>query len=105
MSRLVRTTVDNSLVTRIAEPESLFLAWKKVRANRGCAGADAVSLVAFERDLRDNLLGTAPTFPSIAPSESGSTVCFIAGIRSVPHPRLIPLLGLCKGITTVVISN
>lgn len=44
-----------NLFRRIASVQSLFLAWRKVRANRGAAGIDAVSLRAFETGLEANL--------------------------------------------------
>lgn len=40
---------------RLASRDFLFKAWRKVRANRGAAGIDAVSLRAFERNLDPNL--------------------------------------------------
>ncbi|MCW5968919.1 MAG: hypothetical protein KIT57_10425 [Blastocatellales bacterium] len=40
---------------QIAARASLFNAWRKVRANRGAAGIDAVSLQTFERKLDANL--------------------------------------------------
>src|SRR5205085_8987004 len=44
-----------NLFRRIASVQSLFLAWRKVRANRGAAGIDAVNLRAFEAGLEANL--------------------------------------------------
>lgn len=42
-------------LARIAQPAALYQAWRKVRANRGAAGVDAVSLELFERNLAANL--------------------------------------------------
>ena len=36
-------------------PSRLFAAWGRVRANKGCAGADGVSLSRFEQDLEREL--------------------------------------------------
>lgn len=45
---------DNSFL-QICTPENLYRAWRKVRANRGVGGIDAVSLKDFEKNLQDNL--------------------------------------------------
>jgi retron-type reverse transcriptase len=44
-----------NLFQRIIAVPSLYQAWRKVRANRGAAGIDAVSLQAFETGLEANL--------------------------------------------------
>ncbi len=41
--------------SQICRAENLYAAWRKVRANRGAGGVDAVSLKDFEKNLRDNL--------------------------------------------------
>src|SRR6266700_4558227 len=35
--------------------ELVWQAWKQVKANGGAAGADGVTVEAFEKDLKDNL--------------------------------------------------
>ncbi|MBD3376454.1 hypothetical protein GF406_15575 [candidate division KSB1 bacterium] len=35
--------------------ENLFLAWERVKRNRGCAGSDGITLYDFERELTENL--------------------------------------------------
>jgi len=40
---------------QICRAENLYAAWRKVRANRGAGGVDAVSLKDFEANLQDNL--------------------------------------------------
>lgn len=40
---------------RVASPQSLYSAWRKVRANRGAAGIDAISISQFEKNLEPNL--------------------------------------------------
>src|SRR5438128_5736213 len=44
-----------SLIQRIAARPSLYSAWRKVRANRGAAGIDAISIAEFEKNLQPNL--------------------------------------------------
>jgi group II intron reverse transcriptase/maturase len=44
-----------SLLTRIADGSTLRIAFARVRANHGCAGADDVGIDAFERDLDRHL--------------------------------------------------
>ena len=46
-----------TLMTRIASEETLYAAWRKVRANRGAAGSDAVTISQFEERLTDHLAG------------------------------------------------
>lgn len=48
-------TQSHSLLLQVASIPALHAAWRKVRANRGSAGADAVSIRAFERNLAANL--------------------------------------------------
>ena len=43
------------MFAQITEISSLYQAWRKVRANRGTGGIDAVSLKDFERNLENNL--------------------------------------------------
>ncbi len=40
---------------RICSAGNLYSAWRKVRANRGAGGVDAVTLKDFEKNLQDNL--------------------------------------------------
>src|SRR5689334_7176784 len=40
---------------RISSSPSLHAAWRKVRANRGAAGVDAISIAEFEKHLEPNL--------------------------------------------------
>ncbi len=49
------TSGSGSLLRRIAAVPALHQAWRKVRANRGAAGVDAVSILEFEQQLHDNL--------------------------------------------------
>jgi RNA-directed DNA polymerase len=44
-----------SLFGQIVSVSSLYQAWRKVRANRGAAGVDAISLDEFEVNLTNNL--------------------------------------------------
>ena len=46
---------DLSLFEQITSVHSLYQAWRKVRANRGAAGVDAISLDDFEAKLTANL--------------------------------------------------
>jgi RNA-directed DNA polymerase len=48
-------TAPTPLLRQIALPAALYRAWRKVRANRGAAGVDAVSIQQFERHLGPNL--------------------------------------------------
>ena len=43
------------MLRQIAARPALYNAWRKVRANRGAAGIDAISLKEFERNLESNL--------------------------------------------------
>lgn len=44
---------------QLCELETLMPAWKQVRANKGAAGIDRVTIAEFERDLLGNLAGLA----------------------------------------------
>lgn len=43
------------LLDRVAARSALYSAWKRVRANRGAAGIDAISIAEFEKNLEPNL--------------------------------------------------
>jgi RNA-directed DNA polymerase len=49
------TSQPTFLLRQLAAHPALTQAWRKVRANRGAAGIDAVSIQAFERALEPNL--------------------------------------------------
>lgn len=53
---IIRAFPSTSGLRQIASMQSLSIAWRKVRANRGAAGIDAISLREFERHLEANLL-------------------------------------------------
>ena len=48
-------TQSRGLLLQMSSIPALHAAWRKVRANRGAAGVDAVSIRVFERDLTPNL--------------------------------------------------
>jgi RNA-directed DNA polymerase len=52
---LTFSTTSTPLFRQIAAVPTLYRAWRKVRANRGAAGIDAISLQAFEKNLEANL--------------------------------------------------
>ncbi len=43
------------MFAQITEISNLYAAWRKVRANRGAGGSDAVGISDFEKNLKDNL--------------------------------------------------
>src|SRR5260370_13976028 len=56
MAMQIYDDVNASLLLRQASAEpALYQAWRKVRANRGAASVDAISLRLFEKDLKPNL--------------------------------------------------
>ncbi len=56
MYAIARTDRNSSgLLERLASRQSLYSAWRKVRANRGAAGVDAISIAQFEKNLEPNL--------------------------------------------------
>ena len=46
---------QSGLLEQIASRSSLYDAWRRVRANRGAAGVDAISISEFEKSLEPNL--------------------------------------------------
>jgi group II intron reverse transcriptase/maturase len=46
---------SETALARLAAPEILREAWRRVRANKGGPGADGVTIATFERDLERNL--------------------------------------------------
>jgi RNA-directed DNA polymerase len=55
LEKLLCANMVGTNFTQICEIEFLYNAWRKVRANRGSAGIDAVSWKHFEADLQNNL--------------------------------------------------
>ena len=53
-----------TLMMHVASPVALHRAWRKVRANHGAAGVDAVSVREFERNLGTNLTELGRTLTS-----------------------------------------
>lgn len=47
---------SSNLMNRVSSRDSLYAAWRKVRANRGAAGVDAISITQFEKNLEPNLI-------------------------------------------------
>lgn len=52
----IKASGSGIFLRQVAALSSLYQAWRKVRANRGAAGVDAISLQAFEQSLQANLL-------------------------------------------------
>jgi RNA-directed DNA polymerase len=50
-----KKAINDAMFRRITTVSNLYQAWRKVRANRGAAGVDAVSLELFESNLAENL--------------------------------------------------
>lgn len=48
-------TPEPSLATQLCQPETLHAAWRKVRANKGGAGSDGVTIQQFEANLARHL--------------------------------------------------
>jgi hypothetical protein len=51
----IRHSGPSMLLRQVAAIPSLYQAWRKVRANRGAPGVDAISLQAFQQNLQPNL--------------------------------------------------
>ena len=45
----------HSLIDKVYKPLNLYIAWEKVRENKGCAGVDRVSIEEFDQNLTQNL--------------------------------------------------
>ena len=45
----------HSLIDKVYKPLNLYIAWEKVRANKGSGGVDRVSIEDFEQNLPQNL--------------------------------------------------
>lgn len=48
-------STENCLMGRMLEKSNLLQAWQKVRAKRGCAGADGMTIAQFEKGLSTHL--------------------------------------------------
>lgn len=59
-----RGSVSDFYFSRAATVQALYQAWRKVRANRGAAGVDAISLSEFEAHLMANLQELARSLQS-----------------------------------------
>jgi len=46
-----------SLMAQVCDPQNLRLAWKRIKANRGCAGVDRITLAKFAKNASRNLAG------------------------------------------------
>jgi len=55
LRNVAKRAARSSLLRQIAARPALYQAWRKVKANRGAAGIDAVGIQAFARDLDANL--------------------------------------------------
>ena len=44
-------TPSTSLTTQLCQPETLYTAWRKIRANKGGPGSDGVTIQQFEANL------------------------------------------------------
>jgi RNA-directed DNA polymerase len=53
-----------SLIDKVYAPRTLMLAWRKVKANRGAAGVDGVSIERFEARAEDYLAELSETLRS-----------------------------------------
>ena len=48
-------TPNTSLTAQLCQPETLYAAWRKVRANKGGPGSDGVTIQQFEANLMKHL--------------------------------------------------
>jgi len=55
LENLFNQTAPENFFAQICLPDNLYTAWRKVRANRGVGGIDAVTLKDFEKNLQNNL--------------------------------------------------
>ena len=55
IENLFNSNNPNYSFADVCSPENLYAAWRKVRANRGAGGIDAVSIRDFEKNLQNNL--------------------------------------------------
>ena len=45
----------HSLIDKVYKPLNLYIAWEKVKANKGSGGIDRVSIEGFDENLAQNL--------------------------------------------------
>ena len=53
--RMLDYTPNTSLTAQLCQPETLYAAWRKVRANKGGPGSDGVTIQQFEANLMKHL--------------------------------------------------